>query len=233
MIIGCGGVAYHLSDVLARLIADETGTLYLVDGKTVREKNIDRQYGTGHIGKPKSECLRDKILQILPEESELTVMSIPTYVGRDYADSQPWFQSKNLTIFCCVDNKASRILIEDICLKLRNVTLICGGNDDISGQAVIFKRKGGRNRGPLPSEIDPEIANVDDDLPDEIPCDVIVESEPQTALANSSAGNAMLMLWYSQVLHKTRKTVGCNYITFSLTKPIIQFASHEALQERK
>ncbi len=65
LILGCGGLGSHIAWNLAAMGA---GHVYLVDGDTVEETNLNRQllYDMEDLGKPKVLCLGQKLKKINP-----------------------------------------------------------------------------------------------------------------------------------------------------------------------
>lgn len=231
VMIGCGGIGYHMADSLVRLVRNiEDSELYLVDGKRVLNKNLARQFGEGDVGRPKAELLAEKLsASLLGPDDSLRIIPIPEFVEYDNFDEHPWITAERLTVFSGVDLNSSRVLLEDIAAQREEMTLLSAGNHIVDGQAVLFRKRDGKNIDPLPSEIDPEILDNDGAMPSEIPCDEAVVSAPQLALANSQAGIAMLSLWYSQVLNEPESGKEFNYVTFNVAEPHVSRFNRPAL----
>lgn len=63
-VAGLGGLGSHIAVMLAR---SGVGTLHLIDFDNVDISNLNRQeYYVQHIGRPKTECLKEKLLEINP-----------------------------------------------------------------------------------------------------------------------------------------------------------------------
>lgn len=63
-IAGLGGLGSHIAVMLARSCI---GTLHIIDFDNVDISNLNRQeYYLNHIGRPKTECLKEKLLEINP-----------------------------------------------------------------------------------------------------------------------------------------------------------------------
>lgn len=236
VIIGCGGIGYHLAEPLARMLMPmPRSRLFLVDGKPVRRKNLLRQFGTDDIGRSKAECLAGHVRRVLREDDpNVSIVPVDAFVEPELlAHHEEWLSSQNPTIFVCVDNKPSRVYVEDLVEdRFRSCTVISGGNEEIDGQAVLFRRKNGRTVDPLPSEIDPDLAEHDNQMPSSLPCDEATESEPQLALANMGAALAMLGLWYGQVLNTPdRADRRFNYARFNVSTPEIFPSTESAMAE--
>ena len=63
-VAGLGGLGSHIAVMLARSCI---GTLHLIDFDNVDISNLNRQeFYLQHIGRPKTECLKEKLLDINP-----------------------------------------------------------------------------------------------------------------------------------------------------------------------
>lgn len=205
-VIGAGGIGYHLVEPLVRFLnynATESEVI-IVDGDTVEEGNLGRQHIASSVGRNKAEVLASTInSRILPKKSvrHIPLFLTPTSVNGPEFDSVITTDS---VFFVCVDNNATRVFVETICCNLRSSVMISGGNDEFKGQAQLFIRMNGKNLTPLPSEVNPEILEIDQ-FPDEVGCDQIVASEPQIIFTNNMVASSMLNLWFSQVWLKVNK----------------------------
>ena len=84
-VFGVGGVGGHVCEALARA---GVGELTLVDGDTVSLSNINRQIIALHstVGRPKTEVMRERILDILPD---CRVHALQRFYLPENADSLP------------------------------------------------------------------------------------------------------------------------------------------------
>lgn len=224
-IIGCGGIGYRLAEELLRYIIPEgNAELYLVDGKDVRAKNLERQFGLHEVGTNKAEALANLISnRLLNEDTTVRVIAVPHYFEDALISQHADWYVDGVTVFSGVDNKPSRVYIDDMMAALNDVVYISAGNAEVDGQADLFIQ---RNRRPiepfhkLPSEIHPDLQEFDDGrMPSEIPCDEAVQSEPQLAFANMGAAWTALSLWYGQVLNEPASGRQFNEATFSIAVP--------------
>lgn len=201
LIIGAGGIGYHLAEPLVRFLNFELGNnakVYVVDGDTIEDRNLERQHTAGNTGRNKAEVLAENInARIRPTNS---VSYIPHFISPTTINDAHFKEvlQDGVTFFVCVDNNATRVLVENLVARLPNATMISGGNDFYKGQAQLYVRKNGKNETPTPSDVNPEILELEDTFPDEVGCDVAVVSEPQLIFANNSVACSMLNLWYSQ-----------------------------------
>src|SRR5262249_42769647 len=106
--------------------------------------------------------------------------------------------------FACVDNHASRRLLDDRCRRLRNAVLISGGNDGIEagrtgtcGNAQIFVRAGGVDWTSHVARYHPEVARPTDQRPDQLGWAARTPSAPQLLFTNLAVGAAMLGLYHA------------------------------------
>jgi molybdopterin/thiamine biosynthesis adenylyltransferase len=236
VVIGCGGIGSKLVPELARMTFREPGNLILVDGKGVRSHNVDRQFSITEVGLNKARAMAGNLRSMLPTSSKLEVTVIEQYLSESLIHEHPWTKSKDQTVvFCCVDNKPSRIFIEDVVDQMPNVWLISSGNDTISGQAVITVKKHNEFVKPFdkfPSDLDPTLHDMDDDrTPDQIPCDEAIMSEPQISLANMGAAFASLGLWYAQKEQNVCQEI--NEVTFNIEYPHVSPARSTNPVDRK
>lgn len=231
VLVGCGGIGYHMADSLVRLLRTlEDTELVLVDGKRVLNKNLARQYGVSDVGSFKAELLAEKLTSsLIGPEDTLRITAVTSFIENDNLDTHLWAEADTLTVFSGVDNNASRIVLEDIMADRDEMTLISAGNHYVDGQAILCRKRSGKYLDPTPSELDPEILDNDGVMPSEIPCDEEVASAPQLALANSQAGLAMLSLWYSQVLNDPEEGKEFNYVTFNVSEPHLSRFKRPAL----
>lgn len=200
-IVGCGGIAWYLADPLTRHLSQMNGvqSLYLIDGDTIEEGNLTRQFFQDLVGWNKAEALAD-VLKKRFGSFDVDFIPVADFINAKTArrHKREWFEI-GTTMFLCLDNDPSRCFIEDHAKRLREVVAISGGNDDKEGQAQMWIRK--RNKDLLPSftEIAPEIRSDRGKLPDSDHCLVNSISEPQTALVNQAVAVAMMTLFRHQV----------------------------------
>ena len=200
VIIGLGGVgsivARYGSIFLASL--QQNAMLFLVDGDKFEPSNATRMMFSrcGKKAKVTHKELRRRLI-----ESKIATVSIDEYVTTDNLNRL--IKDRDIVILC-VDNHATRKLVNDHCAKLKNICLISGGNDGVGkdssgtvrrgtfGNVQIYIRKGGKDITPSLSAYHPEIANPKDKPPNELSCTELVVSKPQILFSNLAVASAML-----------------------------------------
>ena len=205
VILGAGGIGYHLAEPLVRFVNFTyglEGEVVIIDGDRVEEKNLERQHGIESLNQNKAEILSDQLKKKF--RPNCAIRSVPKFFTQK-TRNDPDFKciGDGVTMFVCVDNDATRVFCENHVEKLDTAVMVVGGNDFATGQAQLFVRTNGKNRTPRISQIAPEILLMKDEFPDEIGCDVAVVSHPQLIFVNNSIASAMLNLWWSQVHQNT------------------------------
>ena len=122
----------------------------------------------------------------------------PEYLTKDNVSM---IVRENDVIFSCVDNHATRKLLNDRCEKLNNVVLISGGNDYTDGNIQMHIRKNGQNVTMPIASYKKEIANPTDKNPGDSRrnggCTIERISSPQLLIANNAVAALMLNAFYS------------------------------------
>jgi molybdopterin/thiamine biosynthesis adenylyltransferase len=211
-IVGAGGIGTYLLEPLIRYLAysknagDPADTLFIIDGDIVERKNMARQHDLSAVGRHKADVLCDRALGIVGDD--LIVRSITSYYSQEKKnlDCHKAWLNDHITVFVCVDNDKTRVLIESALCKLDNATMVVGGNSFDKGQAQLFLRRNKVNLTPMISELAPEILEPDKDdfFPDDLDCLGTAVSHPQLVFANAAVANAMNGLWYAM---RTSKSV--------------------------
>jgi molybdopterin/thiamine biosynthesis adenylyltransferase len=167
--------------------SDESSStnIKLVDGDHYESKNYKRQDFTfvGNKASIKASEMKGKF-------QNLSFQMYEEYVNDKNVS---YVIKENDIVFICVDNHKSRMVINNYCKKLKNVTIISGGNELTDGNVQIYVRKEGKNITPDLCMYHPEIANPGDKLPDEMSCEELSVSEPQLYFTN--LGVATIMCW--------------------------------------
>ena len=195
VIIGLGGVGSILSERLCRFLnytRDFETNILLVDGDFYEVKNYERQEFNriGHKAEIKSNELEIKF-------SDLSFDVYNTYINETNIHH---VIKEGDIVFLCVDNHKSRMIINNYCKNLKNVTLISGGNELTDGNVQLFVRKGGKDVTPDLCAYHPEIANPNDKLPDEMSCEELSQSEPQLYFTNLGVATFMCWMFYNSVV---------------------------------
>jgi molybdopterin/thiamine biosynthesis adenylyltransferase len=197
VIIGLGGVGSILSERLCRFLnysysVSHKISILLVDGDIYELKNYERQE-FNRIGN-KAEIKADEIAM---KFSNLELDVYDSYINEgNIAD----VIKEGDIVFVCVDNHKSRMIINNYCKNLNNVTLISGGNELTDGNVQLFVRQGGEDLTPDLCKYHPEIANPTDKLPEEMSCDELAHSEPQLYFANLGVATFMCWMFYNCII---------------------------------
>ena len=211
-LIGLGGVGSIEARYGAVFLASlgQEVRLVLIDGDEFEYSNASRMLFTGYGNK--ATVLRNELLTRFAD-SCLSLLAVEEYATPDNVGRL--VQSGDICLLC-VDNHATRKLLNDHCSRLANVCLISGGNDGVGkdfsgavrrgtyGNVQIYVRRNGRNLTPSLTEHHPEIASPADKLPGDRSCTELVASTPQILFANLAVASAMLnalFLHLSGALH--------------------------------
>jgi len=195
VIIGLGGIGSILCERLARYLtysAEDGVSLLLVDGDSYEQKNFDRQDFT-RMGN-KAEVKASDLKMQFPR---LNVNSFPAFVNNT---NLAQVIVENSIVFLCVDNHKTRMLVSNYSNKLKDVTLISGGNDLIDGNVQIYIRKNSKDITPDLCAYHPEISNPNDKLPEEMSCEELAKSEPQLYFTNLGVATIMCWAFYNVVV---------------------------------
>lgn len=195
-VIGAGGIGSHLIEPLARYLnyTETNSEITVIDGDKYEEKNRQRQKFVDCGNKA------DQTVSLLKGHfPKVHIRSKPEYV----TDSNiiTTIREEDI-VFLCVDNHATRKLVSDRCEKLKNTTLISGGNDYTDGNVIVYGKKNGKEFGKPPTKLDRKIANPEDKNPgdvivDRTGCQQEVESSPQLLFTNLAIASTMLNCYYA------------------------------------
>ena len=190
-VVGLGGIGSALVRPLARYLnyRGERATVTLIDGDSYEPKNRDRQI-FADLGNKASVTA----YELAQEFEGVSFRAVKDYVhvgnvGRVIADGD--------LVFLAVDNHATRKLVSDYCQRLRQVTLVSGGNELTDGHVQVYVRRDASDVTPPLTHLHPEIESPQDHSPAELSCDDLVESEPQLIFTNLAVASAMLEAFYA------------------------------------
>jgi molybdopterin/thiamine biosynthesis adenylyltransferase len=194
-IIGLGGVGSILSERLCRFLnyaADVNAEIMLVDGDSYEQKNFERQEFSSFGNKA----------EVKADDLELQFPHIRTDVYPAYINEANIADviKEGDVVFLCVDNHKTRMIVNNYCKLLKDVTLISGGNELTDGNVQTYVRKEGVDKTPDLAAYHPEIANPDDKLPDEMSCEELSKSEPQLYFTNLGVATIMCWSFYNVVV---------------------------------
>ena len=228
-IIGAGGIGSWLSQGVARLLSyrAETGSaLVLMDGDTYESKNAERQYFTS-LGNKAEVLARD----LSSTFTDIYVIPWPSWVVHDEFASQveeeegagtkmgvSEVMEENDYIFAVVDNMAARALICDQALKMDNIDVFIGGNDEAYfGTVYHYQRRDGLDVTAHPSHFHSEYIDPQDRNPGELSCEerAAIEGGTQT-LATNMAVAAWLLKKANEVIIEENNDATASEIQFDL-----------------
>lgn len=194
-IIGLGGVGTILVERLCRFLnygADLSANITLVDGDTYEEKNYERQEFSGFGNKA----------EVKATDLELQFPTLPLDVYPAFVNEATLSDviKEGDIIFMCVDNHKSRMIVNNYCKQLKNVTLISGGNELMDGNVQTYIRRDEKDLTPDIAAYHPEIANPDDKLPDEMSCEELSHSDPQLYFTNLGVATIMCWSFYNAII---------------------------------
>jgi adenylyltransferase/sulfurtransferase len=135
LLIGAGGLGCPLAQYLA---AAGVGTLGLVDFDVVDASNLQRQilYGTGDVGRPKVEVVRERIQAMNPDVSvELHRVQLTSENAMELLGAYD-------VIVDGTDNFPTRYLTNDACVLLGKAN-VHGSIFRFDGQATVFDARHG------------------------------------------------------------------------------------------
>jgi predicted dinucleotide-binding enzyme len=196
VIVGVGGVGTRLARELPMYVsrAHAGSEIVLIDGDIFEEKNLDRQDFDAErgIGTNKAAMWADEIKKRYPK---LAVTYHDQFVTTaNVAEMIP----EGATVFCAVDNHASRKLLSDHVSVMRDGTLISGGNDYHDGNVQVHVRKEGEDVTPPITYLHPEIEHPADKNPAEMSCEERAASgSPQLQFANVKVATEMMSTFYA------------------------------------
>ena len=222
IVIGAGGTGGYVIQYLCRLLYALSATrqkpvgLTVMDGDTVEEANLLRQHFLNRdVGRPKASVLAERFGAIY----EMPVMSVPQYLtseeGLDEMLHSPqqstkekwpgrssYYESHPLDVILgCVDNHATRQLLDRIFRRFAHLVYIDAGNDGVylsedpaeaetvqssgyGGHVVVGVKTAGCVELPPIGSVFPDIlADTESTLPGQA-CGQQAVSQPQRMITN-------------------------------------------------
>lgn len=145
IIVGCGGTGSNLAPMLSRMMKNKT--FILIDGDMVEDKNISRQtFQSFDSGNNKAMALAWKLNSNFPNRH----LFLNRYIENKEdilkmilkPNSNELIQEETIYLCGCVDNNASRIILEDTYKYLKEtykvpVHYIDSGNEDTFGTVLV------------------------------------------------------------------------------------------------
>jgi hypothetical protein len=211
-IIGLGGVGSIAARYAAVFLASfqENCCLTLVDGDKFEPGNASRMLFGRHGNK--ARVVRQELLPRF-RRSRMAMVLFSEYITPENIEK---VIISGDTILLCVDNHATRKLVNGHCAKLKNICLISGGNDGVGkdstktvrrgtyGNVQVYIRKNGKDVTHSLTQFHPEIETPADKMPHELNCTDLVLSKPQILFSNLAVASAMLnalLLYLSGATH--------------------------------
>lgn len=196
ILVGLGGIGSHLAEPLARYIATQPdpSNLVLIDGDSYKRSNQSRQRATEReLGHNKASTHAARLQELFPA---LRITASETFLDERNVRSHV---VEDACVFACVDNHASRKLLNDAVLSLRNGALLSAGNDLEDGNAQVFLRQRGKNVTPPLDKYHEEIRYPQDVNPAHLSCDQLARqaSSAQVLMANFTAAALLLNAYYA------------------------------------
>lgn len=192
MVVGCGGVASYFFPSFFRTVnhmfaKSSLPKVTIVDGDILEEKNMARQLFSSFEPVKKVEAIEKMYAGLY---------------GRKIAKRQTYFSGdemveENTVLFCFADNHLCRKHVLEAVDLGTECMAICAANSTISAQAYLYHPSW---KGTVldPRVRFPEIETDESDSPLKIgDCnsEAVLNSIPQTALANTMAASCALLLW--------------------------------------
>jgi len=223
-VIGLGGVGSIVARYGAVFLASlqKDARLVLFDGDRFEASNASRMLFGRHGNKAvvTARELKPRFIH-----SKLSIVPVKQYIRPENISTL--IRSGDIVILC-VDNHATRKLVDEHCAKLRNICLISGGNDGVDkdhrgtyGNVQIYVRRNGKDRSPQLSRYHPEIREPKDKMPHQLNCTELVTSVPQILFANLTVASSIcnaLLLYLSDELHYSE---ACFDIAGALARPTL------------
>jgi hypothetical protein len=203
-LIGLGGVGSIVARYAAAFFAtlNQEVRFVLVDGDAFEPSNASRMLFSDCGNK--AAVLRSEMLPRFAE-SNLSLIAVEEFVTPENVGRL--IRSGDICLLC-VDNHATRKLVNDHCSTLPDICFLSGGNDAVgpdSGGAVrrgtfgnvqIHVRRANVDITAPLTRHHPEIENPGDRLPSDQSCTELAVSVPQILFANLAVASAMLnTLW--------------------------------------
>lgn len=195
VVIGLGGVGSILIERMCRFLNftdDHDVEILLVDGDEYESKNYERQE-FGRLGN-KADI---KITDLSVKFSKLGFDAFEEYVTEENISD---VIGEGNIVFLCVDNHKTRMIVSNYCKKLKNITLISGGNEFTDGNVQLYVRRDGKDLTPDLCKYHPEIAVPDDKLPTEMSCEELSVSDPQLYFTNLGVATIMCWTFYNAII---------------------------------
>lgn len=194
-VIGLGGVGTILIERLCRFLNysnDYEAEILLVDGDTYEMKNYERQEFNNFGNKANV-----KSTELMLKFPEVVVNSFEAYINE--TNVMEVVRAEDI-VFLCVDNHKTRNIVSNYSMRLNDVTIISGGNELTDGNVQVYVRRKGVDLTPDLCAYHPEIANPEDQLPEEMSCEELSNAEPQLYFTNLGVATIMCWTFYKTIV---------------------------------
>lgn len=201
-VIGCGGTGSLLARDIPKLLIGSDDGLVLIDGDAVEKKNLLRQsYQSQDIGENKAIALSRKINSLYGMVST----GLDIYLSKDELLTLIRNnETKMPVIIGCVDNDATRKIIETTFKKLKNAVYIDSANSAYTGNVYVAERLDGKTYGVLRSNV---YRLKNDKKPTDISCqEQAAKGNIQYLVTNARMAVAVLE-HLSNILDRTEKNL--------------------------
>lgn len=192
-VVGVGGTGSNLLPPLTQLIntikKDTTVKLKVIDGDRFEIKNMNNQKCIEiDVGKSKSEVIASRYKRVYPE-LDITYSDEYIYNKNDITfGNRGYFSSYNTIniLIGCVDNNATRKLMNDVFNDSNNIIYIDSGNgtENRVGQIIIGLKIDGKVILEPVATMFPEILTDNDTVESQVGCAVVNEKSPQNISTN-------------------------------------------------
>lgn len=151
IIVGVGGIGGSVARDLPKLLIGSDHKMLLVDGDTVEDKNCKRQpYQSQDVKSKKARVLARKINSFYEIECEF----YSKYITQDELSMLVDKKAGYIPFLIgCVDNDATRKLIESTYLSYENAVYIDGANSEFEANVYVSYKKDNIKYGPIRSEV--------------------------------------------------------------------------------
>lgn len=200
IVVGAGGTGTYFLKEISRMISTDVSVskqireMYIVDGDTVEEKNLNRQaFLPEDIGRNKAAVMAD----VLNSSFDLGWRSIATYMTKEdeMKKLMPSLANPNQgnyllipVVIGCVDNHGFRMLMEKLFDEANSLIYFDSANEFSAGECVLSYKMNKKVLGPCRSHYFPDIKNGDLRNITEISCEELNQVAPQHIFTNMMAG---------------------------------------------
>lgn len=151
IIVGAGGTGSLLARDLPKLLIGTPHKMLIIDGDQVEKKNMKRQsYQEHDVGEYKSVALSSKINTFYDTQCESLGMYLTGNEILEYCDNNFMYTP---VMIGCVDNDATRKIMEKTFRKLRFCYYLDSANGEYEGNIYISYMVDGKKRGVMRSDV--------------------------------------------------------------------------------